>query len=316
MKKFLALLILLGLCSAPGWAEDKGVIQLQQQVTLLMSQVQDLQKNFESDVSAIKSLVGENTDTVNKLAVTVGAIQESLTGQATVTGQRQDQLAQQFQSLTDTIGELQARLNNMEQMLKQVQTSQQTIATCPPPNEGMAPAGAVPTTGAAVPGPVGAPPVAPAATGTSGVPPAGAPPAAGGAVLPAQQLYQNALSDYLTGLYPVAQGELQQFIQTYPTDPQVADAMFFLGDVYYRQHNYDQAIAMFNNVINQYPDSQQTPGAELKKGFALLGKGDKQGCINELKNLIQKYPQSDEARQAKEQLNTMGGDTSGGTTSN
>lgn len=302
MKRFLTpfvLVVLLAALTSPAWAEDKGVLQLQQQVTLLMSEVQDLQKGFEADVAAIKSLVSQNTDTVNKLTVTVGTIQETLNAQATVSGQRQDQLAQQFQSLTDSISELQARLNDTQQLLKQVQAAQQTIAA---PQSSPGQPGALP---AGQPGATGVAPGAVPAAGAAQAGAAGAPPA-GGNGLPAAQLYQNGLSDYLSGAYPLAESELEQFIQTYPTDPQVPGATFYLGDIYYRQHDYDKAIGLFNTVIEQFPDSQQTPGAELKMGFSLLGKGDKQGCINAMKNLIQKYPQSEEAREAKEQLTSMG----------
>lgn len=286
-KKLFALLLLIGLCSAPAFAVPKEIIQLQQQVALLMNQVQDLQNAFTSNVAVIKSLISQNTDTVNKLTLTVANIQQTLNSQNNVSSQSQSQTAQQFQALNDSIDEIRGRLSRMEDALKQIQTAQQTIQSAPAP----AAAPGQTTPGSTAPG------TAPTTTGSTATPNNGLPPA---------QLFQNALSDYVSGSYPLAKDEFRQYLSSYPDSDHDAEAAYYLGDIYAKERDFKKAIDEFDTVIDRYPKHQLTPGAHLKKGYALLAMGSRTAGIREMRSLIARYPASQEAKQAKEQLKALG----------
>lgn len=289
-RKLFALLVLIGLCSAPAFAVPREIIQLQQQVALLMNQVQDLQSAFTSNIAVIKSLMSQNTDTVNKLTLAVNNIQQTLNSQSSASSQSQGQTAQQFQAVNDSLDELRGHLSRMEDALKQIQTAQQTIQSAPAP--------------AAAPGQPNF-----GSTGSASgnaAPPSGAASAAPNNGLPPTQLFQNALSDYVSGSYPLAKDEFRQYLSKYPDSDHDAEAAYYLGDIYSKERDYKHAVSEFDTVIQNYPDHHLIPGAHLKKGYALLAMGSRSAGIRELRSLITRYPSSQEAKQAKEQLRVLG----------
>lgn len=287
-KKPLALLILVALLTAPAWAVPKEIIALQQQVALLMAEMQDLQKSVTANAAVLKTLVGQNADAISAVQTALKSVQQSISAQAANNGQNQTQIGQEFQNLSDAIGELQARVNKMNEIVAQIQQAQQTLPA-PSGQTQAAPGAAAPS---AAPGQA-----QPAASGTpSNVPP----------VLPAAQLYQNALTDYVNGSYPLAEGEFRQFVHAYPSDDHTAEANYYLGDILMKEQKYGDAIKSFDAVLNQFPDGKIAPGAQLKKGFALIALKERAAGIRELRSLISHYPRTQEARQAHDELSALG----------
>lgn len=288
-KKPLALLIFVALLTAPAWAVPREIIALQQQVALLMAEMQDLQKSVTANAAVLKTLVGQNADAISAVQTALKSVQQSVSAQAANNGQNQTQIGQEFQNLSDAIGELQARVNKMNEIVAQIQQAQQTLP---------APTGQTPAApGAAAPNSATPGQAQPAASGT----PSNAPP-----VLPAAQLYQNALTDYVNGSYPLAEGEFRQFVHAYPSDDHTAEANYYLGDILMKEQKYGDAIKSFDAVLNQFPDGKIAPGAQLKKGFALIALKERAAGIRELRSLISHYPRTHEARQAHDELSALG----------
>lgn len=265
--------------SVPAAAEDKGIIALQQSVSLLMSEVADLQKGFNTQIAVIQSLVTQNTDTVNTLTNRLAAIQAAINGSQVVANQQQNSDAKQFQALADTIGVLEARLKKMDTTLQQIRQMQQTI---PPPSGVAQPAGMAPAAGAAGAGMADA-----AVPQDPSLPP-----------------YQRALNDFQNGS-PKALPELAAFLRTYPTSPEVPSAEYYLGTIYLQRQQYNEAIDSFSSVIEQYPDNAKTPLAELDKGIAYAKLGNRVAAISELRALSRNYPGTEAARQADIELRSL-----------
>jgi TolA-binding protein len=59
-------------------------------------------------------------------------------------------------------------------------------------------------------------------------------------------------------------------------------------------------------VLQNFPSGNKAASAQLKKGFALLELGKQDDGVTELKRLIQRYPRSPEALQARERLRKLG----------
>ncbi len=281
-KRILIVIFLLAAMASPSFAVSKEIVQLQEQVSLLMSEMHDLQQSLDSDMAVLRTLVGQNTDTVNKLNTALTNLQNQLNGQAGASNQTQTQLSQNFQTLNDSLDQLRTQMRQMNSLLQQIQQAQTNIQppTAPAPAPGQSLGGGQG---------LNAPQQQPAA-----------------AVLPAKQLYDNALSDYISGKYALAQQEFQQYLQAYPQDIHAADAAYYMGDIYVRQQDYSKAVEMFNTVLNNYPGHRLTPSAQLKKGYALIAMGKSSAGAAELRNLIQHYPHSQEARHARAQLQSMG----------
>ncbi len=63
-------------------------------------------------------------------------------------------------------------------------------------------------------------------------------------------------------------------------------------------------------MLEQFPGGNKAAASQLKKGYALLELGRKDAGIRELNALIQRYPRSIEATQARERLKKLGASTS------
>jgi TolA-binding protein len=69
---------------------------------------------------------------------------------------------------------------------------------------------------------------------------------------------------------------------------------------------YEQAAQDFDAVLERYPDNKKTPDAYFMKGMALKGAHHNDAAAIEFHNVINKFPRSDQAPLAKEQLRAMG----------
>jgi TolA-binding protein len=81
---------------------------------------------------------------------------------------------------------------------------------------------------------------------------------------------------------------------------------FYLGEIQFKQGNYEQAAQSYDQVLQNFPSGNKAASAQLKKGFALVELGKKDEGVTELRKLIQRYPHSPEALQARERLRKLG----------
>src|SRR5574337_205996 len=167
----------------------------------------------------------------------------------------------------------------------------------PPPVVPPPQASPAPVQEAAPPAPVGRMPESPA-------PPVhAAKPAVG--MESAGELYRNALNDYAKGEYDLAISGFRNHIEMYPTSSLAPNARYWLGEPYYSQKHYDQAIREFALLIKQHPDNPKIASAMLKQGLAYLELGDKSRARTVFDSLLKRFPKSQEARRAKERLSRM-----------
>ena len=123
---------------------------------------------------------------------------------------------------------------------------------------------------------------------------------------PPDVLYNNALRDYTAGKYPLAMQEFQDYLKYYGTTDLAGNAQFYLGEIDYRQQNFEQAIKDYDQVLQQFPGGNKAAAAQLKKGYALIELGQKKDGVQELNSLIARYPRSVEASQARDRLKQLG----------
>ncbi|HYN16428.1 MAG TPA: tol-pal system protein YbgF [Terriglobales bacterium] len=132
---------------------------------------------------------------------------------------------------------------------------------------------------------------------TPGANPAAAP--------PPDVLYNNGLRDYNSGKYDIAGQEFNDYLKFYASTDLAGNAQFYLGEIAYRQGNFQGAIQAYDTVLHQYPGGNKAAAAQLKKGFALLELGQRDAGVRELNSLIARYPRSVEATQARERLRQL-----------
>jgi len=118
-----------------------------------------------------------------------------------------------------------------------------------------------------------------------------------------EALYQQGHDAFKAGDNAKARELLSKFIEHYPKHKLAANAHYWLGESYYSDKNYDQAILEFQEVIKNFPDNKEkVPAAMLKQGMAFKEEGDYKNAAYVYRKLIDEYPKSDEAKIAKEKL--------------
>jgi tol-pal system protein YbgF len=263
----LGLLCALSLGTLPAWGVSKEMVQLQTQVQQLQEQMTAMQRSFDERMGVMNNLVQQNSEAVNKVSTAITTLQESLQKQQGDSAGRVDQLSGQLQSLNDSLDELKARLTKVSKQLEDMQASAQSAAA------------------------------ATAQTQAQQQAMQNAP--------PPDVLYNNALRDYNGAKNDLAVQEFSDYIKFYPNTDLAGNCYFYLGELQFRQGNYQQAAQNYDQVLQNFPSGSKAASAELKKGFSLIELGQQDNGVQELRHLIQRYPKSPEALQAREKLKQL-----------
>lgn len=123
---------------------------------------------------------------------------------------------------------------------------------------------------------------------------------------PPDVLYNNALRDFNAGKNDLAVQEFTDYIKYYPSTDLAGNSYFYLADIEFRQGNFQQAAKDYDQVLQNFPTGNKAPTAELKKGFAQIELGQKDEGVASLRHVIQRYPKSAEAVQARDRLRRLG----------
>jgi tol-pal system protein YbgF len=276
------------LTSLPAHAASKEMVELQTQVQQLLDMVQRLQSTVDSRFGLVQHLVEQSTDSINQMNATVTAMQTKLNAQSDATNGKLDAVSGQVQSLNDSLDELKSRIAKLDKQMQDMQAAMQTMQA----QTAQPAAGAQPGT-APADGSMAAPGAQPA-----GPPQASAP--------PLQDTYQGALRDFNAARYDVAASEFGDVIHYYPNDDLAGNANFYMGEISYRQQKYKDAVKSYNAVLENFSGNPKAPAAQLHKGLSLLQLNQKDAGVHELRSLIQRYPQTPEALQARSKLNALG----------
>ncbi|HUE56870.1 MAG TPA: tol-pal system protein YbgF [Candidatus Udaeobacter sp.] len=271
----------------PAEAVARELIELQRDVTSLLQGQKDMSTQMTQDHTVMKTLVDQSNENVAKLSATMGSLQKSVQDVQANAGARLDTMSTQVQGLSDNLEEIKSRLGKLNQQLVDLQNSVQSLDAKIP---GAAPA---PTAGTTTPT-------------TGSVSPAGASSVPAGPAPSADTLYSNGLRDIRSGKYDLARSEFQDYLKYYGETDLASNAQFYLGEIAYSQKNYDQAIGEYDKVLTNYPKSFKLAPARLKKGMALVELGQKTSGVRELREVVKRYPGTEEDRQARARLKELG----------
>jgi tol-pal system protein YbgF len=266
--------LLLAACYGPSAAAvdtKSQLVQIQTQLQIMQDNMTQMKQSFDERMGVMKDLVTQQTDNINKMGAAIQTLQKTLGAQTTDASSKVEQISGQVQSLHDAVDELKARLAKVSKQLDDIQAGQQNIANPP-----------------------GQQPASPGAANQANQAP------------PPDALYNDALRDFNGGKSDLAAQEFTQYLQSYGNTDLAGNAQFYLGEVLYRQGNFEQAILAYNRVLDQYPGGNKAAAAQLKKGYALFEVGQRDAGVQELRSLINRYPKSPEATQARDRLSKLG----------
>jgi len=272
----------------PAEAVAREIIDLQRDVTTLLQGQKDMSTQITQDHTVLKTLVEQASDNVGKLNATMGSVQKSVQDVQANSGARLDTMSTQVQGLSDNLEEIKSRLGKLNQQLVDLQSAVQSIDS---KVSGSAPAGATPGT------------TTPTSSGMGAVPSAAA---AASPAPSADMLYSNGLRDITGGKYDLARQEFQDYLKYYSDTDLASNAQFYLGEIAYSQKRYQDAVSEYDKVLTVYPKSFKLAPARLKKGMALLELGQKTSGVRELREVVRRYPGTEEERRARARLKELG----------
>jgi len=93
--------------------------------------------------------------------------------------------------------------------------------------------------------------------------------------------------------------ELTDLITRYPSHGLAPAAQLWIGEAYYEQRDYQQALMELKRVSEAYPRSPQVADALLKSGLCQRALGDRSAATSAWEQVIREHPESAAARQAR-----------------
>lgn len=281
----------------PTGAVSREIIQLQEQVSQLLQGQQSMRTAIDANNASMRTLVQQSLDSVNGLSAQMGTLQKNVQEATANSSSKIDAMTSQTQGISDNLQDVQARVGKIAAQLNDIQGTLQSI-------DGR-------LAGGAAPAPGGTP--APGTGGAPGAPGGSAPPSGAGANPPgplpgisSDTLYQNALRDFTTGNYDLSRQEFGDYVKQFPSTDLASNAQFYLGEIAYQQGEFKDAIAQYNLVLENYPQSYKQGASLLKKGFAEIALGAKASGIRDLREVARRFPGTDDARRAQAKLKELG----------
>ena len=261
-------------------AANKEIEALQRDIALLQQQIKDLQKSQDEKLATLLEATRGAVDAANKantsVAVITNNIEKNLRDQTDkvatpVVGlsTRLNEMGGELRTLSQAVGDLTALVSRVQVQLTDINNAIKVIQqppVAPPPQPGQ-------------PG------------GTASA--SDAPP------MKAEDMYNAARQDYISGKYDLAVQGFSDYLKYYGNTSYAPNAQFYIAMIHFAQGNYETAVKEFDMVLEKYPDNNKTADALLYKGRALVKMpGHKTEGGNEFMEVIRRYPKSDQATQA------------------
>lgn len=119
---------------------------------------------------------------------------------------------------------------------------------------------------------------------------------AGSAVGNDVALYDAARAEFDKKRFDQAKDLFEQVARRYPTSSYASNAHFWIGEIYFKQSDWANALDKYKLVFEKYPDSTKAPDAYYKTVLVLKTLGEIDTARIVADELIQKYPKSDAAK--------------------
>lgn len=121
-----------------------------------------------------------------------------------------------------------------------------------------------------------------------------------------KETYDEAYALYRDNKYAEAQARFKEYVDRYPDTALADNAIFWIGEAYYDQGQYEQAILQYDRVVQKYPGGDKVASSLLKQAFSFAAMGDNVSARILLKKVMQEHAGSEQALIAKKKLEVLG----------
>ena len=105
-----------------------------------------------------------------------------------------------------------------------------------------------------------------------------------------RELYKQGLDLVRSGKIDEAIPCLVKYIELYPRTELADNALYWLGECYYKKRDFNQAVNEFKKVLTDYPSGNKVPSALLKMGYAYFELRQTTQALESLQKIINQYP--------------------------
>lgn len=120
-----------------------------------------------------------------------------------------------------------------------------------------------------------------------------------------EELYNGAYSKLTKGDYKAAREEFKKFLELFPQTEYSDNAQFGIGEAYYKEKKYEEAILEYEEVVKKFPQGNKLPDAMLKQAFSFIALNDGNSAKLLLQKIIERFPASEQAEIARAKLKSL-----------
>ena len=91
-------------------------------------------------------------------------------------------------------------------------------------------------------------------------------------------------------------------VKNWPNGRYADTALYWAGESYYVQRDYQKALTKFRTLLEEHPRSKRRPDALLKAGFALEELGKPQEAAGMFRTIVEEHGDSSAANLARQRL--------------
>jgi tol-pal system protein YbgF len=120
-----------------------------------------------------------------------------------------------------------------------------------------------------------------------------------------EEMYDYALGLVKGGETRKGRELLTAFAGKYPDHKLIPNVLYWKGETFYAEKDYESAILSFQDVIDKYPAGDKAPDAMYKQGLSFLALKDKKNARILFELLQSKHPRSPAAALARQKLSEL-----------
>ena len=117
-----------------------------------------------------------------------------------------------------------------------------------------------------------------------------------------EEMYEVAVGQVKGGDPKKGRETLSDFAAKYPDHKLIPNVLYWKGEAFYAEKDFENAILTFQDVVDKYPRGEKAPDAMYKQGLSFLALNDKTNARVLLDLVPKKYPKSKAAEMAKKKL--------------
>ncbi|HHL39353.1 MAG TPA: tol-pal system protein YbgF [Deltaproteobacteria bacterium] len=122
-----------------------------------------------------------------------------------------------------------------------------------------------------------------------------------------ERLYRLGQELFMAEKYADARAVFDNLIDNFPDHELSDNALYWSGETFYSERDYRSALERFSEVAARYPQGNKAPDALLKVAFSHIELYEMDRAREALKGLVERYPDSKAAERARKTLREVEG---------